>query len=89
MNLKDYLQQYGLSAAAYAARAGVPVSSVTRYLAGSRESVTPLTAAKMSAAAKGLVSVQEILFPHGMPKGARMTPRASRHSSHDAKHLMK
>lgn len=75
MNLKDYLKDHDLSAAAFAARAGVPASSVSRYLAGSRDSVAALTAARMSAATGGLVSVQEILFPRGLPKGAKMTPK--------------
>lgn len=76
MNLKDYLRTQRISAAAIAARAGVPVSSVTRYLSGKRDSVAPITAARISAATNGLVSVQEIIFPQGLPRDATMTPQA-------------
>jgi len=60
MKLSTYLEQEGLSAAAFAARLGVPASTVTRIMRGER---TPRleTARKIEAATGGAVTGSDFL----------------------------
>jgi plasmid maintenance system antidote protein VapI len=75
MNLHVYIETNGLTASAFADRAKVPVQCVTRFLRGER-GVSPQMAAKMSAGSGGEVSVEEILFPDGLPENARLAESA-------------
>jgi DNA-binding transcriptional regulator YdaS (Cro superfamily) len=47
------------------------------YVARQKKRATPQAAAAISAATGGEVSVAEILYPEGLPAGARMEPDAS------------
>ncbi len=74
MKLAEYLRKYHTNPFRLAQKAGVNASSISRMVNGPRQSVSPENAAKISAATDGLVTVQEILFPNGIPDGARMAP---------------
>jgi plasmid maintenance system antidote protein VapI len=71
MELKKYLEANDLTATAFAEQADVPVQCITRLLRKER-GVTPQVAARISAGAQGQVTVGELLFPEGMPEGARL-----------------
>jgi len=52
-----------VSATRLAKLSGIAATCITRMLNHTRQTVSPDTAAKLSAATKGLVSIEEILFP--------------------------
>lgn len=72
MTIKEYLDQYKTNVYQLSMKCGIYPSSITRMLKGERTGVTTETAAKISAATKGKISIEEILYPSGIPKGARM-----------------
>jgi DNA-binding transcriptional regulator YdaS (Cro superfamily) len=66
MDLKSYLDERKMSANEFTERAHIFTSSVTRFLQGKRR-LSPDTAVFISHATKGAVSVEELLFPNGLP----------------------
>lgn len=75
MNPTAYMQTRTVSASRLVKLCGVAATGISRMLTDTRQSVSPETAAKISAATKGIVSIEEILFPGGIPRGARMSAR--------------
>ena len=73
MKLETYLKTTKTRATGLARKAGVPASSLTRFMRGDRKTLAPSTAAKVSTATDGAVSVAELLFPSGLPAGACMS----------------
>ncbi len=45
------------------------------YIARGKKGGSPVTLARISAATGGEVSIQELLYPNGLPEGAAMCPR--------------
>lgn len=70
MRLKEYLQKTGTKAVDLASAANVSPSDITRYATygwpAPREK-----AARISAATMGMVSIEELIFPDGIPDGAK------------------
>lgn len=65
MKLADYIAANGLTPAAFARKAGVQPSTIFRLLNGSRRAESE-TAAKITAATNGLVTIQDLrpdLYP--------------------------
>lgn len=75
MTIQEYLQKYKTNIYQLSTKAGINSASISRMLNGPRTTVSPETAAKISAATNGKVSIQEILFPNGIPPQSRMSPR--------------
>jgi DNA-binding transcriptional regulator YdaS (Cro superfamily) len=71
MDLKSYLTREDLSSNQFATRAGIATSIITRFLAKDR-GLSAATAAQISAATNGEVSIQDLLFPEGLPPEARL-----------------
>jgi len=70
MKLSEYLRANKLKAYHLAMTAGVNPSVVSRYLGGGK--ISPEVAAKISTATGGNVSIQELLYPGGLPEGAKL-----------------
>ena len=51
--------------------AGVPGSTITRYLSGERTITAPI-AERISGATGGAVTIEELLYPNGIKNGARL-----------------
>ena len=66
MSLEEYLKSTGITSSGLGASAGVPTPCITRYLKKLR-GLSPKSASKISHATNGRVSIQELLFPGGIP----------------------
>jgi len=71
MKLKEFLEENRINALGLARKAGLSFSIVSRYLNGKR-GLSPESAARISAATGGVVTVEDLLFPKGLPEGARI-----------------
>jgi len=71
MKLVEFLKLHGMSATKLSAMAGVPASSITRYLLKKR-GLSAGTAAKISSATGGEVTIAELLYEDGIPEKARI-----------------
>jgi len=71
MKLKIYMTKKEMSLVELGRLAGVSPSIISRYLRGLR-TMSAENAARISAATGGEVTVEELLFPEGLPEGARM-----------------
>lgn len=66
-----YLEQTGLPAAQLAVWAGVGEASIRLYQKGAP--IPRDRAALLSAATKGALTIEELLYPEGLPVDAKMT----------------
>jgi DNA-binding transcriptional regulator YdaS (Cro superfamily) len=71
MRLEEYMKKNNIRALGIARKAKINFSIISRYLNG-RRGLSPESAARISAATGGEVTVEELLFPNGLPEGARM-----------------
>lgn len=71
MKLKSYMTEKNLSLVDLARTSGVSASILSRYLRGLR-AISVDNAARLSAATGGEVTVADLLYPDGLPEGARM-----------------
>lgn len=71
MKLTEFLTSKEMNASKLAALAGVPVSCITRYLRKQR-GLSATTAAKISSATGGAVTIAELLYEDGIPDKARI-----------------
>jgi len=72
MQLREYMIKERYNASEIAAIAGLSVACITRYLNGER-GLSATSAAQISAATGGKVSIEELLFPDGIRKPARIS----------------
>lgn len=77
MRLSDYIKTNNLTATKLSDDAGVSITCITRFLwkeqgRADGRGLTPATAAAISAATKGDVTVEELLFPDGLPDCAKL-----------------
>ncbi len=78
MKLRQYIDESKITASALAERAVVPVACITRFLRGDKgRGFSPVTAAKISHATGGVVAVQDLLYPEGLPEEASQARLAS------------
>ncbi len=73
MKLSEWLDKRG-STRSWLARQ-VDISSGHAAGIANGDSVSPSLAAQISKVTKGQVSIQELLYPDGLPEGASMTPK--------------
>jgi len=72
MELRDYLEKHDMTASDLAKKAMVPVACITRYLRKDQgRGLSPETAAKISSATTGEVTISELLYPDGIMPGAK------------------
>jgi len=70
LRLKEYLRSTGTKAVDLAAAASVTPSDITRYATYGWPAPRD-KAARISAATNGSVSIEELIFPDGIPDGAK------------------
>jgi transcriptional regulator with XRE-family HTH domain len=70
MKLNEYLKAENIKAKTLADKAGITPNMITRFLKGER-GMHPGTAAAVSAACDGKVSIEELLYPEGLPSEAK------------------
>jgi hypothetical protein len=76
LRLKDYLKDRDKKR--FASDCGISYSYLIAILQGhevSGKKPTPEVAARISAAAKGRVTIHELLYPNGIPVGSRISGR--------------
>lgn len=72
MKLETYKKLHGLTDKEVAGIAGVDPSMIRKIRCGERRP-SPSVAAKISAATGGQVTVEDLLYPEGLPAGAKMS----------------
>lgn len=74
MKLKEYLDANSMTAKALAENIipAIPVACITRFVRKER-GLSPKMAARISEATGGLVSIEELLYPCGVPGQARLS----------------
>ncbi|WP_018261562.1 helix-turn-helix domain-containing protein [Methylobacterium sp. WSM2598] len=76
MDLATYLSAHDLKPANFAARIGVPASTITRILRGERDP-RGATIRKIVAGTDGAVTAADLLRDRAVPPGAEMNPGAA------------
>ncbi|MFE1598216.1 helix-turn-helix domain-containing protein [Methylobacterium sp. ID0610] len=76
MDLAAYLSEHDLKPANFAARIGVPASTITRILRGERDP-RGATIRKIVEGTGGLVTAADLLRDRDAPSGAAMNPGAA------------
>lgn len=74
MQLREYMIKERYNASEIGAIAGLSTACITRYLNGDR-GLSAASAAQISAATGGRVSIEELLFPDGVQKPARIAAK--------------
>jgi DNA-binding transcriptional regulator YdaS (Cro superfamily) len=73
MKLRDWYRQRHGRLSDLARAVGVSLQYIDAIAKGDRQG-KPAVIGRISAATGGEVTVQELLFPNGLPEGARMVP---------------
>ena len=77
MTLSEYLEKNKMTRNKIAIAARITAAMVNRFLSGER-GLSPATAAKISNATEGQVSIEELLYPDGMPEDTERARMAAK-----------